>query len=187
MPYAMKNKKSIVTAYQLGAGSAVEERLKAEGAIRLLPDGSYELFSQESKNMSGEIAFCGDYFKVDNVGGKHFPYPIKKVWFEANHEHIVGDGYIQKAKPLKIWECYSPMIEEMAFLFDEKRIEIREDDEKVYYQAFHGGTRLSASKDAVVVFYEVTRDCSGKIIDIDFNFVARCEFEKNYVYCEGSG
>lgn len=192
MRYAIKNKKLVVTAYQLGEGSVAEKQLIDEGAICRMPDGSYELFSQESRNQRGEIAQHGDYFKVDCVAGKHFPYPNKKEWFEANHVHIAGNEYMQRVKPLRIWEYGNPSTEEIEFLLGEKKLEIKGDGEKGvdsdidsgckkdFFRAFISGTHLSAPEDAVVVLYEVTRDCKGKIIDIDFNFVARHEFKKNY-------
>ena len=39
---------------------------------------------------------------------------------------------------------------------------------------------MSAPKDAVIVFYRISRDEAGQITDAEFNFVAGAEFEKTY-------
>ena len=78
----------------------MEATLIREGAIKKRQDGTYELFSQEAVNGTGEIAKAGDYFKVDIVDGRHYPYPNSKQFFEENHIHIAGDEYEQKEKPL---------------------------------------------------------------------------------------
>ena len=62
MKYAVKNKRKIVKAYCLGEGSEVEQLLIRQERIRLLPDGAYELMSQEAKNGAGQRAVAGDYF-----------------------------------------------------------------------------------------------------------------------------
>lgn len=93
MAKVIKNIGKEVRAYQLGAGSTVEQSLIAEGKIRVR-NGNYELFSQESRE-KGEMAVTGDYFKVDNAG---YPYPNKADWFELNHRHIDGDRFEQLPK-----------------------------------------------------------------------------------------
>ena len=75
MRYAVKNKGKIVNAYCLGQSSGMEQELIRLGRIRLLPDGAYELMSQEAKNGTGQRADAGDYFKVDEVEGVYYPYP----------------------------------------------------------------------------------------------------------------
>lgn len=182
MRTAIKNKKKIVTAYQLGTGSDMEKQLIEEGGIRLREDGSYELFSQEAVNGAGELAVSGDYFKVDTVGDKHFPYPNAKDWFEENHVHLQGDEYEQQNKPQLIWEATDPISEEIKYLLDNGKLIIKEDDETRYYNAFLWGADLSAAKDATIVFYSIARDEKGNIVDISFNFVAKAEFEKSYSY-----
>ena len=76
MRYAIKKK--TVKAFQLGTGTEMEKILIEEGVIIPKEDGTYELLSQEAVNGSGEIAHVGDYFKVDEVNGRHFPYPNEK-------------------------------------------------------------------------------------------------------------
>jgi len=183
MRTAVKNKKKIVKAYQLGTQSDMEKQLIEEGAILVRADGHYELFSQEAVNGSGEIAAAGDYFKVDEVDGKHYPYPNGKEWFESNHVHLQGDEYEQQNKPQFIWEVSDPMCEEMEYLLNQKKLTIKEDDESHYFNAFLWGADLSAAKDATVLFYSIDRDADGNITDISFNFVAKAEFESSYSYC----
>lgn len=210
MKKARKKEGKTVQAYCLGAGSPMEQKMLEERKIRVRSDGGYEVFSQEVSaalfseilnilyekeplsgdvlnslfelvmfpgKMQGEMAEEGDYFKVDSSG---FPYPNKKEWFEANHRHIDGDEYMQISKPVDIWEADMPMCEEIQYLLSTDRLHINVEDTANYFSAFLWGAPLAAAKDAVIVFYSVDRDEDGKIRDVDFNFVARDEFEKTY-------
>ena len=180
MRYAVKSKKKIVKAYPLGQGHPMEAALIEEGAIRLLPDGSYELFSQEAVNGQGQIAQAGDYFKVDTVDGRHYPYPNRREYFMSNHTHLSGDEYEQANKPLLIWQTSEPVSEEVRWLVETGRMTLKPEDPAHYFNAFLWGAQLSAAEDATLVFYSVSRDEGGSITDISFNFVARAEFEASY-------
>lgn len=180
MRYAVKNKRKIVNAYPLGAGHPMEAVLIAEGAIKLREDGQYELFSQEAVNGSGQLANPGDFFKVDTVDGKHFPYPNGRDWFEENHVHLSGDEYEQKNKPLQIWQVGDGMIEEIHWLVDNGKLTLKPEDPAHYFNAFLWGADLSAADDATLLFYGVDRDGTGAILDINFNFVAKPEFDSCY-------
>ena len=181
MKYAVKSKKKIVKAYPLGAGHPMEAALIAEGAIRLLNDGSYELFSQEAVNGRGQIAQPGDYFKVDTIDGRHFPYPNTREFFLRNHTHLQGDEYEQANKPLLIWQAGDEPTEEIRWLVDTGRLTLKQEDPAHFFNAFLWGADLSAAADATLIFYSVDRDACGAIVDISFNFVARAEFEASYV------
>lgn len=180
MRYAVKNKRKIVKAYPLGAGHPMEAALIAEGAIRLREDGQYELFSQEAVNGSGQLAQSGDYFKVDTIEGRHFPYPNARAWFEENHTHLSGDEYEQLNKPLQIWQAGDEMTEEVRWLVQTGRLTLKPADPAHYFNAFLWGSDLSAASDATLLFYGVDRDETNAITDINFNFVARPEFEACY-------
>ena len=180
MRYAVKSKKKILKAYPLGAGHPMEQALIEEGAIRLNPDGSYELFSQEAVNGSGQIAYPGDYFKVDTVDGRHYPYPNSREWFLENHTHIAGDDYEQKAKPLLIWQHGDEIMEPLAWLLEHDRLTLKEQEPERYFNAFLWGADMSAAIDATLIFYSVDRDADGQITDISFNFVAKPAFETSY-------
>lgn len=181
MRYAVKSKKKIVKAYPLGAGHPMEAMLIAEGAIRRRDDGSYELFSQEAVNGSGQIAYPGDYFKVDTVEGRHYPYPNSREYFLENHVHLQGDEYEQKAKPLMIWQYGDEMPDALLWLLENKRLTLKEEDPQNYFNAFLWGSDLSAARDATLIFYSVDRDAADAITDVSFNFVAKPEFESSYV------
>ena len=181
MRYAVKSQKKIVKAYPLGVGHPMELALMEEGAIRRNPDGSYELFSQEAVNGCGQIAQAGDYFKVDTVEGKHYPYPNGREWFLENHIHIAGDEYEQKPKPLMIWQYGDEIPEALTWLLEKGKLTLKETDASHYFNAFLWGADLSAAKDATLIFYSVDRDQTGVITDVSFNFVAKPEFEANYV------
>jgi hypothetical protein len=181
MRYAVKSQKKIVTAYPLGARHPMELELIREGAIRLRDDGSYELFSQESLSGSGQIAYAGDYFKVDTVNGRHYPYPNSREFFLENHIHLQGDEYEQKAKPLMIWQYGDEKSDALVWLLEQGRLTLREEDAAHYFNAFLWGADLSAARDATLIFYSVDRDDRGVITDISFNFVAKPQFDESYV------
>lgn len=90
MRYAKKRKSRIVHAWVLGAGSETERRLIGEDTILREQDGRYRLFSLEAVNGVGELAEPGDYFKVEEVEGRHYPYPNDREWFIENHRPLGG-------------------------------------------------------------------------------------------------
>lgn len=180
MKYAVKSKKKIVKAYPLGAGHPMEALLIEEGAIQRLPDGSYALFSQEAVNGQGQLAQAGDFFKVDTIDGHHYPYPNSREYFLDNHIHLGGDEYEQINKPLLIWQRGDALFEEVRWLVDTGRLTLKPQDPAHFFNAFLWGADLSAADDATMVFYGVDRDENGCITDINFNFVARPEFEASY-------
>ena len=180
MKYAVKSKRKIVKAYPPGEGHPMEALLMEEGAIRRLPDGSYELFSQEAVNGHGQIAQSGDYFKVDTIDGRHFPYPNSREYFLSNHIHLNGDEYEQVNNPLLIWQSGDAVTEEIRWLVDTGRMTLKPQDPSHFFNAFLWGADLSAASDATLVFYSVDRDASVAITDISFNFVAKPEFEASY-------
>lgn len=179
MRYAVKKNQS-VRAYRLGAMSEMERMLIEEGVIKRRSDGRYELFSQEAVNGIGQFAAAGDYFKVEEIEGRHYAYPNSREWFEQHHKQISDDQYEQINRPVGIWQPSEAMCEEIRFLMETGRIVFNKDDERHYITAELWGTQLSMAKDGTVVFYDVTRDSTGHIIDINFNFVARPYFESNY-------
>ena len=147
-----------VRAYELGAGTEAEQRMMAEGKLLAHPDGSYELFSQETGE-HGERAKAGDFFKIDSTDQ---PYPNARAYFLSNHRPLdEPDTYEQIPKPLRAW-C------------------IHEQDAAHYFSAELWGTLERTPKDSVLVFYSTEHDEHGEITDVDFNFVARDEFEKTY-------
>lgn len=167
----------IVQAYRLGDESNVVDGLTAEGEIRLRGDGSFEVYSQEAKGTSGEIAHAGDYIKLDSSG---MPYPNSAEFFEENHRHITGAFYEQRSNEVSVWMHGEPVGEEIQYLMENKGLTLHEDDPDRYFQAPLWGTGLSAAKDAVIVFYRIDRDEGGRIRDAEFNFVAGDEFAKTY-------
>jgi len=181
MRKAIKNKGKIVSAYRLGDGSAEEMRLLAEGKLRRKPDGTFEVFSLEVKTENGEIAHAGDYIKLSSDG---WPYPNEREFFEATHRHIEGYTYEQFPKPLEAWTTEEGMIPEIAYLIAERGLVIDETHEETYFTAPLWGTILSAARDAVIVFYCVKRDEKGGITEVDYNFVAKKEFDQTYSWMD---
>lgn len=176
-----KKRPAVVQAYRLGDESDVVDGLTAEGEIRLRGDGSFEVFSQEAKGHSGEIAHTGDYIKLDSSGT---PYPNSAEFFEENHRHIAREFYEQKSNTVSVWMYGDPMGPEIQYLVEHKHLTFHEDEPDRYFQAPLWDTVLSAAKDAVIVFYRIDRDENGKICDVEFNFVAGDEFKKTYELTE---
>lgn len=183
MKHAFKTESKKVTAYCLGAHSSAEEALLREGAIRLLPDGNYELFSLEATGGKGEIAHPGDYFKVVVADGKSYPYPNSREFFLVNHRALGGDEYEQTAHPLAIWRAGDPVGEEIRFLLERGRLTLRPEDPQHYFNAFLWGSQLSAAQDATLILYSVDRDARGAITDISFGFISAEEFSRTYRLC----
>ena len=174
-----KKEEKIIYAYRLGAGSEVERTMILEGKIRKTADGSYEIFSSEAHNGTGEQAKPGDYFKVDGLGN---PYPNEKEWFEARHVLAGANCYRQKLETYDAWEVGDPVSEPLQYLLDQHLLKIQTEDTASYFTAKIWGTELTAARDAVLVFYQIERDKTGMIRDVDFNLVARSEFERTYEY-----
>lgn len=170
-----------IRAYRLGSESPILDKLIAGGQIVKRPDGSYEVFSREAVNGTGQLAQEGDYIKLDSEG---YPYPNYAKFFQNNHRHIAGDEYEQLPKPLEAWSLAEEETDVIRFLKEYKGLIIRPEDPKRYFTAPLWGTLESAASNAVIVFYSVERDESSEVLNVDFNFVARIEFEKNYCVIE---
>ena len=52
------------------------------------------------------------------------------------------------------------------------------------FRAPLGSGILTAAADAVLVIYGLERDSSGRIVDAEFNFVAKPEFDLTYSFIE---
>ena len=55
-----------------------------------------------------------------------------------------------------------------------------ENNPEQYFNAFLWGTQEAAARDAVLVFYSVSYDENGSIVDAEFNFVEKTEFDCTY-------
>ena len=176
MAFAVKTD-TRVRAWELGAGSAMEQEMIRCGKIAVLPGGAYELFSQEAPQGKGQVAKAGDFFKVDDKG---FPYPNEREYFLKNHEHLEGDWYLQAARPLKIWRREDPECPELRFLLDRGILAFHPEDPKRFFTAHMWDTEETAPGDAVIVFYHVEKDPEGNVTGVNFNFVVKDYFEKYY-------
>lgn len=178
----IKKKGRLVKAYRLGDKNEVLDLLIREGKLRDCGGGMFEVFSREARNGSGELARTGDYIKLDTGG---VPYPNAADFFLAGHRHIEGDLYEQTPVPLDAWTANEPMCGEIRFLVERKGLRIDAAHPERYFSAPLWGTELTAAEDAVIIFYSIMRDRDGKILDADFNFVARDEFERTYDIIRG--
>lgn len=166
-----------VNAYRLGEQSEGLDRLIKEGLVSQSDDGTFEVHTMETKDEKGETAHAGDYVKLDAAGR---PYPNKAEFFEKNHRRIDGDQYEQFPKDREVWMMGDAMCPEVEFLIEQGRLELHKEDPEHYFQGTGWGTKLTASSDAVLVFYEIKRNAGGNIVDAEFNFVDREMFEKTY-------
>ena len=175
----IKDKGKMLKAYQLGSGNKVLDKLIVEGKICDNGNGQYEIHSQETvkSTIGGEIAFVGDYIKIDSGG---YPYPNNKEYFEKNHRHIEKDIYEQIPRPLQAWDTKLAMCQEIIFLIEKKGLTIHETSPDQYYEAELWETKEVAAADAMIVFYSISYDKEGNVLDCDWNFVERNEFNKIY-------
>lgn len=176
MAFAIKTSER-VRAWELGAGSFMEQEMILRGKIVKYPGGVYELFTREAPEGRGEMAKAGDFFKVDEEG---FPCPNEREFFLLNHQPLEGDWYTQVNKPLKIWRLGDPGCDELRFLLDSGRLIVRPEDRAHCFSAPLWGTRETADADAVIVFYNVEHDPDGGISAVDFNFVDADYFRMHY-------
>lgn len=179
MMKVIKKQGNIIEAYRLGEESEKMQELLNKGLVVEKQAGIYEVFSQEAVNGKGEIAYVGEFLKIDSKG---MPYPNKIEYFLNNHRRLGENKYEQIPKSLEAWTCTEEqeLCEEILYLMEEKGLVIDKENENAYYTAPLWGTLLSAAKNAVIIFYKIERADDGKILDIDFNFVERNEFEKTY-------
>lgn len=186
MRYAKKKEGKTIRAWELGVDSDMERQLQSEGVIRWKPDGSCLLFSKEAVNGLGEMAQKGDFFKVDEADSGRYAYPNRRDWF-LEHHHPLGNGdYEVIAKPFPIWTKDDPPCEPMDFLLNTGRLRIDPTNPERYFNAVLWNAPLSAAEDAVIVFYSLERDACGALKDVEFNFVDRQFFERDYVICDGA-
>lgn len=181
---AVKKEKTIVKAYCLGEKNLVLESLIREGLVRRIDENTWRIFSQEATE--GEIAYNGDYIKVDSTGR---PYPNSREFFLDRHKRIREDGdeYEQMPKAVFVWSLTfgDEICPEIQFLLKQKGLTIHKEDEKKYFQAPLWGDLLTTPRDSVIVFYDVKysepdETGTSRILDADFNFVALDEFRKTY-------
>lgn len=174
-----KKEGTIVTAYQLGSRSSVLEQLISSGKMRVLDNNRYEVFSQEAmeENGRGEIAQNGDWIKIDGSGN---PYPNSKEYFMSHHELISGDEFKQIPQTYSAWTIECSMCPEIKFLARNKGLKINRTSPEKFFEAPLWGTNEVAAENAIIFFYNIVYGSDNSIIDVDFNFVERKEFEKNY-------
>ena len=176
MAYAVKES-SRVQAWELGAGSVMEQEMIRCRKIVPRPGGIYEIFSREATGKTGQIASAGDFFKVDNYG---FPHPWRKAAFLQQHQFLEGDWYQEAARRVKIWRLSDPVCEEIRFLLNRGILRIDPDNPDCCFTALIWGTEETAASDAVVVIFDTDRGAEGCITGVNFNFVEIGYFNKHY-------
>ena len=176
MAYAVKES-SRVQAWELGAGSVMEQEMIRCRKIVPRPGGIYEIFSREATGKTGQIASAGDFFKVDNYG---FPHPWRKAAFLQQHQFLEGDWYQEAARRVKIWRLSDPVCEEIRFLLNRGILRIDPDNPDRCFTALIWGTEETAASDAVVVIFDTDRDAEGCVAGVHFNFIEIGYFNKYY-------
>ena len=176
-----------VMAWQLGKHSVMEQTLIENKKIILRKDNCYELASLEAvrSGHSGEIANLGDWFRVEQMDGELYPYPISNTYFNQNFRHIFDDEFEVIPKTIDAWFADSKLCVEVEYLIRTGQLIITESDLEHYFLATNlWGTTLSAPQNSVILFYEIRRTQEGEIFFIDWNLVARFAFERDYLIIE---
>lgn len=176
----VKKQGKIVQAYRLGNEHPVLNELIAANKIKKVDECTYEVFSQEAVKAAsghGQLVGAGDWVRVDGAG---FPYPCKNDWFQENLLHVAGDDYEQIPKVLSAWTADQEICPEVKFLIQKKGLVLDDDNPDMYFKAILWGNPEAAAKDAVLVFYSIVYDIAGAVIEADYNFVQREEFERSY-------
>lgn len=173
----VRKKKTVVQAYRLNEESRAVEQLIEEGRVRRRPDGRYEVFSKETGEDRGEVVCEDTYIKLDSDG---YPYPNDTPFFRDNHRYIADGLYEQIPRTLDAWMAGDEICPEIRYLIEKRGLVLDEANPIQYFEAPLWGTTLFAAEDAVLVFYKIDRAEDGTIIDAEFCFVERAEFEKTY-------
>lgn len=176
----VKKQGKIVQAYRVGDNHSVLEKMIEEKKIKKINETSYEIFSQEAIQAAsghGQLANVGDWIRIDGAG---FPYPCKNEWFQQNLRHIEGDDYEQIPKVLSAWTADQPISPEIEYLIQKKGLVLDKEHPDKYFQAILWGNPEAAAKDAVLVFYSIEYGKDGTVVDADYNFVQKDEFERTY-------
>ena len=166
-----------VRACRLGDGSDMEKRMLSEGRLRLRDDGDYEVFTMETQGERGEIAHRGDYVKTDAEG--HL-WPNRQAFFEENHTRLQGDWFSQTRPVYLAWTPEEPESDAVRFLREKGLLSLHPETPERFYSASLWDTVETAARSAVLVFYAVERDDTGRVIRVDFNFVEKGVFERTY-------
>lgn len=171
-------------AWQLGKNSDMEQRLIVDEKI-IHEAGIYRLMSLEvvRGGRGGEEAQAGDWFRVEQLAGDLYPFPMSEIYFRANYIHLKDDEFEAVPKILDAWFADDQISKEVQWLLDSGKLRLTNDSEK-FFVAEIWGSVLSAAKDSAIVFYSVTRTDSGEISGIDFNLVAREALERDYILLE---
>lgn len=175
--YTVLKKSFPVQACRLGEDSPLLKRLMEEKKIVAVGPGQYQVFSVETDGVKGELACDGDFVKLD-VNGE--VYPNRADFFLHKHKQIGENTYVQEEQRLLAWDAQEPMCDEIAFLLEKKGLVINQQSDDHYYSAPLWGTALFAARDAVIIFYSISRDKQGRIMYADYNFVERRVFDKTY-------
>lgn len=176
MKYAIQNQGPLIRAYKLGSASGMEELLTANGLITRT--------EEEYTFADGSTAVSGDYFTMESTDEGPQAIPVDGSWFEHFHKALGGDLYQRIVSPCRIFEFGDPEFEEITFLLDTDQIFLDEEDDARYFNSDLYGMCISAAKDAVIVIHDTWRDAQDRIVEVQFGFISREEFEQNYTYCD---
>ena len=194
-----------VKAWELGAGSLIERDLIAEGAIRPEDDELYRILSRErflqetrfaQETPVGTFAEKGDFITVNTVNGKQYPCLNQRKYFMETHQHIEGNEYDQRSEAVGVWFFGDPVSPELQYIskynilsavlrhmIAGNRFWLLTSD------AFIGISPVRAIElyfgdKATIIFYNVKRNETGEIVDLDFMFIERDAFNRDYVFCD---
>ena len=178
--FVIKNKPEVVEAWRLGDCSSKETELMKSNMIVRFGD-LFEVHSQEYKEY-GEPVMIGDYFKIDKAG---YPYPIDKEYFLKTHRHIEGNRWEEFPEPIMAWESADAISPEVRFLMENKGLEIDpEHPDQFFKEKMNQDIYIAATATTLIIFNSVSYDNDGNVINANFEFLSRAEFERDYRYYE---
>ena len=160
-------------AFQLGTDCPLSKKLIDAGLLSPEQGMLWRIKTREATK-EGELMQTGDYIKLDSIG---MPYPVKRDWFEAHHTPVAPGLYLQNLEPKHAWCQDEPMCDEIQFLL---RKGLLQWDAATGFGAELWDTWQTADSDAIIIFDQVQTDSTGKILQVDFHFVAADEFSVTY-------
>lgn len=165
-----------VEACMLGANTQLEQMLQQTGRLYAVNDWQWRLRTLESPE-EGQLVQQGDYIKLDPDGN---PYPVHKDWFEKNHRALADGRFLQQTAPLKAWCINEPVTSEIQFLLDTGKLLYLPQQPETAFRAHLWNTEVTTPINGVIVLDQVDTDEEGRILHIDFHFIAPDLFLKSY-------
>lgn len=121
-----------------------------------------------------------------------------RKYFMKTHQHIEGDEYDQLSKPVGVWFLGDTVSPELQYIAKHQILSAtlegmirRNNGRLTQYDLYVWGSPIEAigysscaGDKATIIFDNVKRDETGEIVDLDFMFIEREAFNRDYVFCD---